>query len=187
MKNGRGTLPKGLQRIKKTLLACGVTGGVADSPTMLREVGRFFGYGEHALDFNSILVNVARDGGDGGLHGSPLIVAVDKACRRKTRCDKLADHPVFTLIWHQLTTAQKGQRKKRKMMREKEIVSLNGKLRAVSVFVTHQERIMESTIEEIHIDMLTLSVYLEFRTNYMALNPRLPPDWQVSITHTTQS
>lgn len=183
MKSGRGTLPKGLQRIKKTLLACGVPDGVADSPTLLRQVGEFFGYGEHHVDFSSILVDVARDGGDGGLHGSPLLVAVDKACRRKARCDKLAGHPVFTLIWHQLTTAQKGQRKKRKMMREKEIISVNGKLRAVSVFVTHQERIMEDTIEEIRDAMLTLPVYLEFRREYMATNPRLPPDWHVSITH----
>lgn len=59
---------------------------------------------------------------------------------------------------------------------------MNGKLRAVSVFVTHQARIMENTIEEIHAQMLELPMYLEFRTEYMALNPRLPPDWQVSNT-----
>ena len=164
------------------MLACGVPDGVAEDSKLLREVSTFFGYGLHHVDFNSILVDVSRDGGDGGLHGSPLLLAVDKACRRKTRCDKLAGNPVFTLIWHELTTPQKGTRKVRKMLREKEIVSVNGKLRAVSVFVTHQERVMEQTVEEMHADMLRLPVYLDFRSRYMELNPRLPPDWQVSAT-----
>ena len=66
------------------------------------------------------------------------------------------------------------------MLREKDIVSINGKLRAVSVFVVHQARIMESSISEMREAMLTLPVYLQFRTEYMALNPHLPPDWQVS-------
>lgn len=166
--------------MKKTLLACGVPDGVSEDATLLRRVGKFFGYEEHLLDFSSILVDVVQDG-DGGLHGSPLLVAVDRACSRKTRCDKLAGNPVFSLIWHELTTAHKGQRKKRKMLREKEIVSVNGKLRAVSVFVTHQERFMEDTVEEMHEAMLCLPVYLQFRKEYMALNPRLPADWQVCV------
>jgi len=157
---------------------------VNEDPILLKQVGKFFGYDEHYVDFSSILVNVVENG-DGGLHGSPLLVAVEQACRRKTRRNKLTGNPVFTLIWHQLTTAHKGQRKKRKMMREKEIVAVNGKLRAVSVFITPQERFMENTVAEIHAAMLTLPVYLEFRREYMALNPRLPPDWQVSVVHTT--
>lgn len=180
MKNGRGTLPNALQRMKKTLLACGVPDSVSESSSLLRQVGKFFGYGEHALDFKSILVDVSRDGGDGGLHGSPLLVAVDNACRRKPRCDKLAGNPVFTTIWHQLTVQHKGTKKKRKMLREKDIVAIDGKLRAVSVFVTHQARIMEDSISEIHEAMLTLPVYLQFRREYMARNPHLPADWQVS-------
>ena len=68
------------------------------------------------------------------------------------------------------------------MLREKEIISMNGKMRAVSVFVTHQERIMERSIKEIHEAMLQLPQYVEFRTAYMKLNPRLPDDWQVPYT-----
>ena len=88
----------------------------------------------------------------------------------------IQQHYLALIIWHQLTVPHKGKRKKRKMLREKDIVSIDGKLRAVSVWVTHQERIMENTIEEIHHDMLSLPVYLEFRAEYMALNPNLPAD-----------
>ena len=179
LKCGRGTLPRGLQRIKKTLLACGVPDNACEDAELLYRVAAFFGFHEHHLDFKSILVHV-DDGADGGLHGSPLLVALDQSCRRKSRCDKLSGHPVFTVIWHELTTAHKGERKKRKMMRQKDIISVNGKMRAVSVFVTHQERMMEDTVEEIHARMLTLPAYLAFREEYMALNPRLPPDWQVA-------
>ena len=98
LKCGRGTLPSGLQRIKKTLLACGVPDSACEDPGLLRQVGAFFGFQRHLLDFKSILVNVEKDGGDSGLHGCPLLVALDKACRRKTRCDKLSGHPVFVTI-----------------------------------------------------------------------------------------
>ena len=174
LKSGRGTLPTGLQRVKKTLLACGVPDTVCESESLLRHVGEFFGYPRHRLDFKSILVNVEKEGGDGGLHGSPLLVALDKSCRRKTRCDKLSGHPVFTVIWHALTTPHKGQKTKRKMLREKDILAINGKLRAVSVYVTHQARIMENTIQELHKEMLTLPAYLKFRRDYMVKNPGLP-------------
>ena len=102
------------------------------------------------------------------------MLPINKACKRKTRCDKLAGHPVFTVIWHLLTVAHKGEKKKRKMLREKDIIAVNGKMRAVSVFVTHQARIMEDTIDEIHKRMLRLPVYLEFRQQYMKMNPHLP-------------
>ena len=65
------------------------------------------------------------------------------------------------------------------MLREKDIIVINGKMRAVSVFVIHQARIMERSIGEMHTEMKTLPEYLEFRADYMALNPRLPPDWHV--------
>ena len=97
LKCGRGTLPTGLQRVKKTLLACGVPDAACEDAVLLRQVGEFFGYPYHLMDFKSILVNVERDGGDGGLHGSQLLVALDKVCRRKTRCDKIPGHPV---LWH---------------------------------------------------------------------------------------
>ena len=147
------------------------------------QVGEFFGYPYHLMDFKSILINVEKDGGDGGLHGSQLLVALDKACRRKTRCDKLAGHPVFVTIWHALTVQHKGQKKKRKMLRQKDIVTINGKMRAVSVYVTHQSRIMENTMVEIHQEMLSLPCYLSFRRDFMEKNPRLPPDWQVYTLH----
>ena len=116
---------------------------------------------------------------DCGLHGSPLLAAISKSCERKTRCDKLAGHPVFTEIWHMLTVSHKGEKKKRKMLREKDIVCINGKLRAVSVFVTHQQRIQEDSIAEIHESMLKLQIYQDFRREYMQRCPWLSPDWQV--------
>ena len=164
--------------MKKTLLACGVPEKASEDAALLRAVGSFFGFGKHHLDFKSILVHV-DDNAEGGLHNSPLLVALDNACRRKTRTDKLSGHPVFTVIWHALTTPHKGERKKRKMLRDKDIVCVNGKMRAVSVFVTHQERMMVGTIQEMHAQMLEMPVYLQFRREFMALNPRLPPDWQV--------
>ena len=179
LKTGRGTLPTKLQRVKKTLLACGVPHEATEDARLLHQVGSFFGYPAHHLDFKSILVDVERDGGDGGLHGSKLLVALDNACQRKTRKDKLAGHPVFQLIWHSLTVPHKGQKQTRKMLRQKDIISLNGKMRAVSVFVTHQSRIMENTMKEIHQEMLSLPCYLSFRKDYMQKNPKLPPDWQV--------
>ena len=179
LNSGRGTLPTGLQRVKKTLLACGVPDAASEDPVLLRQVASFFGYAEHNLDFKSILVNVERDGGDGGLHGSQLLVALDNACQRKTRKDKLAGHPVFELIWHSLTVPHKGQKKKRKMLRRKDIISVNGKMRAVSVYVTHQSRVMEYTMKEIHQQMLGLPCYLAFRGDFMQKNPKLPRDWQV--------
>ena len=94
LKFGRGTLTTGLQRVKKTsLLACGVPDAACEDASLLRDVGNFFGYPRHLMDFKSILVHVERDGeDDGGLHGSPLVVALDKSCHRKTRCDKLSGH-----------------------------------------------------------------------------------------------
>ena len=96
-------------------------------------------------------VTSLQTGGDGGLHGSPLLVAIEKSCRRKTR---RAGHPIFTVIWHALTVTHKGEKKKCKMLKEKDIVAINGKMRAVSVFVTHQRRIMEFSMREIHEAML---------------------------------
>ena len=143
-------------------------------------MAQFFGYSQHQLDFKSILVNVEQEGGDGGLYGSQLLVALENACQRKTRRDKLAGHPVFTLIWHTLTVPHKGKKQKRKMLRRKDIISINGKMYAVSVYVTHPSRIMEDTMKEIYQKMLGLACYLAFRTDFMQKNPRLPPDWQVS-------
>ena len=137
LKTGRGTLPTGLQRVKKTLLTCGVPDQACEDAQLLRQVAQFFGYSQHQLDFKSILVNVEQEGGDGGLYGSQLLVALENACQRKTRRDKLAGHPVFTLIWHTLTVPHKGKKQKHKMLRRKDIISINGKMRAVSVYVTH--------------------------------------------------
>ena len=39
-------------------------------------------------------------------------------------------------------------------------MAVNGKMRAVSVYVTHQCRIMEATIQETHQEMLTLAPLL---------------------------
>ena len=61
LKCGRGTLPSGLQRIKKTLLACGVPDSACEDPGLLRQVGAFFGFQRHLLDFKSILFNVEKD------------------------------------------------------------------------------------------------------------------------------
>ena len=127
-------------------------------------------------------VTSLQTGGDGGLHGSPLLVVIEKSCRRKTRRDKLAGHPIFTVIWHALTVTHKGEKKKHKMLKEKDIVAINGKMRAVSVFVTHQRRIMECSMREIHEAMLQLLQYLSFRTEFMLRNPKLPDDWQVLYT-----
>ena len=121
-------------------------------------------------------VTSLQTGGDGGLHGSPLLVAIEKSCRHKTRPDKLAGHPIFTVIWHALTVTHKGEKKKCKMLKEKDIVAINGKMRAVSVFVTHQRRIMECSMREIHEAMLQLPQYLSFRTEFMLINPKLPDD-----------
>ena len=60
LKRGRGTLPSGLQRVQKTLLACGVPEAASESADVLRDVGLFFGFQNHLLDFKSILVNVDR-------------------------------------------------------------------------------------------------------------------------------
>ena len=166
--------------MKKTLLACGVPEEAQENEALLRDVGSFFGFPKHHMDFRSILVHV-DESGEGGLYNSPLLVALENACRRKTRTDKLSGNPVFTVIWHALTTPHKGERKKRKMLRDKDIVAVNGKMRAVSVYVTHQERMMEGTIQEMHAKMLVMPVYLQFRSDHMALNPRLPPDWQVGL------
>ena len=65
------------------------------------------------------------------------------------------------------------------MLWEKEIISINGKMRAVSVFITHQLRIMENTLREMHAEMLILPIYIEFRATHMTRNPRLAADWQV--------
>ena len=85
LKCGRGTLTTGLQRVKKTLLAYGVPDAACEDAALLRQVGEFFGYPYHLMDFKSILVNVERDGGDGGLHGSQLLVALDKGKPDVTR------------------------------------------------------------------------------------------------------
>ena len=69
------------------------------------------------------------------------------------------------------------------MLREKDIVAIDGKMKAVSVFVTNQLRIMENTIAEIHSEMLRLSMYLEFRRAHMLRNPKLPADWQGTRPH----
>ena len=58
LKRGRGTLPTGLQRVKKTLLACGVPSEAAENEGLLCRVGEFFGFQRHLLDFKSILVHV---------------------------------------------------------------------------------------------------------------------------------
>ena len=58
LKTGRGTLPTGLQRVKKTLLVCGVPSRVTEDAALLRAVGSFFGFQRHMMDFESILVNV---------------------------------------------------------------------------------------------------------------------------------
>ena len=42
LKCGRGTLPTGLQRVKKTLLACGVPDAACEDAALLRQVGEFF-------------------------------------------------------------------------------------------------------------------------------------------------
>ena len=85
LKCGRGTLTTGLQRVKKTLLAYSVPDAACEDAALLRQVGEFFGYPYHLMDFKSILVNVERDGGDGGLHGSQLLVALDKGKPDVTR------------------------------------------------------------------------------------------------------
>ena len=68
------------------------------------------------------------------------------------------------------------------MLRDKDIVAIDGKMRAVSVYVTYQSRIiMEDTMVEVHQQMLSLPCYLSFRRDFMEKNPRLPQDWQVCL------
>ena len=133
----RCTLPKEEQRVKATLLASSIEPHDLIDHQKVRALGIFFGYTGHSADFQH-LMSYLKD----SLHDrNPLLSAIEKGCRRTRRIDSITGHPIWTTIWHAATTPHKGTKKRRKMLREKELVVVNGKLKSVSVFVSHQRRV----------------------------------------------
>ena len=137
-----GTLCKEEQRVKSTLLACSIKPEHVSDPIRVQKLGIFLGYTSHAADFRHLMSNVS----DSVYDMNPLLSAIEKGCRRTRRVGATAGNPIFTTIWHAATTAHKGTKKRRKMLREKEMVVINGKLKAVSVFVCHQRRVQVCNI-----------------------------------------
>ena len=145
-----GTLPKAEQRVKSTLLACSIKEQDLNDNTKIRALGKFFGYTGHHADFRH-LMSYVQDSYTSS-NNNALLTAIENGCRRTRRVDAISGNPIWTIIWHAATTEHKGTKKRRKMLREKQMVVVNGKLKAVSVFLCHQRRIQVSLfiIECIH-------------------------------------
>lgn len=151
-----GTLPKSEQRVKSTLLACSIKEqDLNDTPKILA-LGKFFGYAGHQSDFRH-LMSYVQDSYK--TSSNPLLTAIENGCRRTRRVDAISGHPIWTLIWHAATTEHKGIKKRRKMLREKQMVVVDGKLKAVSVFLCHQRRIQVNALQ---VSFVTLTNKITF-------------------------
>ena len=141
-----------------------------------RELARICGYGSNADRLRSLAdLKANSDTVD------ELVSNLAQHAKRKERKDKLTGLPIWQQLWHHFTTVKKGQKFRSKMIcncRTKDVTT--GKYVWKSEWERHAQRYMVYKIAEIVTMMKKWNPYMEWRTAYLALNPRLPSTWHVS-------
>ena len=141
----------------------------------LSTLARMCGYGNNPHRVRN-LFNVKKNSKSvSDLLSNPAVAPVSK-----TRKDKISGDPFFTRAWHHFMAVKKGQSFRCNIVKtERKKDPVSKKWVWHTEWARHQKRFMSMTISEFRTKLLTWEPYLEWRSGYLAKNPKLPSSWQV--------
>ena len=141
----------------------------------LRGLSRIFGYGNNPNRLKNL--NDAKQCCE---TPKALVAAVLATAKQKARRDKLSGDPIWQRAWHKFTALKKGQSHRSKLIKTERVKDKQtGKWVWKSKWARHQKRYMSCKIAEFKNMVWKWQPYIEWRANYLRLNPQLPSDWQV--------
>ena len=89
-------------------------------------------------------------------------------------------HPIWEQCWHQFTDLKKGQSYRSQLICTKRVVDATSQnMIWKSKWRRHQKRYMVHRIAEMRELIIKWPPYLEWRANYLQLNPKIPSEWHV--------
>lgn len=142
-----------------------------------RSLARIFGYGN-----NPARISCLCHAKESSATPSELASAVQATAKQKPRKDKLTGDPIWQQAWHFFTAVKKGQSYRSKLISTERVKDkATGKMVWKSKWERHQKRYMCHKIAEMRELIIKWQPYIEWRANYLLLNPKLPRDWQVGI------
>ena len=144
----------------------------------LRQLARVCGYGSNHMRVQPLFACKQKANTIDHLVNNPTFRGV-----QSTRRDKFMDDPIWCQCWHEFTSVKKGQQYRCKIVKTERVKVGEGKEAKwvqQTQWLRHQKRFMAYKMKQFRQKVIAWPPYQLWRSSYLARNPRLPNNWEVS-------